>query len=77
MIACEHVFNLHAWPTKRGHPFQRKEVEVTSCGSLCPLKGTISDDYQMQLSEHRSPAFTKRFLVILSCMLATIILKLL
>lgn len=43
MIACERVFNLHAWPAKR-------EVEVASRGSLCPLKWTIYDGYQMQFA---------------------------
>lgn len=65
-IACERVFNLHAWPTGERPPLQR----VSSCGSLRPLKGTISDDYQIQPSEHHSPNFTKGFSVILSCTLA-------
>lgn len=61
-MACEHVFNLHARPAKK-----KREVEVTSCRRLCPLKCSICDGYQMQISEHRKPSFTKDFPATLSC----------
>lgn len=62
MMACEHVFNLHARPAKK-----KREVEVTLCRSLCPLKGSICGGYQMQLSERHKPSFTKDFPLSLSC----------
>lgn len=62
MVACERVFNLHARPAKN-----KREVEVTSCRRLCPLKGSICDGYQMQLSERHKPLFTKDFPLSLSC----------
>ena len=62
MIACEHVFNLHAWPTERDHPYK----ERSGSRFMCRLKCTISDGYQMQLSEHHSPTFTEGFTVTLS-----------
>lgn len=64
MIACEHMFNLHAWPARTDHP--SKDRGWKSCGSLCPLKCTITDNYQIQREEHCSLTFTKDFNVFLS-----------
>lgn len=67
MIACEYVFNLHAWPTERP-PLEREECKSLSVEVWVPLKCTSCDGYQTQLSQHHSPTFTKDFPVALSCM---------